>query len=265
MRRAVIWNSGAGAWMFQEFAGQLSQAWDVPVSEKPGAFNYLLNCELDSVIILKQKLFIPWDAIIMAADKRLQAAAFRQGQVPIPETHIVPNFQDCQAIIQERTEKEWCLKFPTACGAAGHRLLEARSVEPKKWPKPYLVQEFIRLKRPEVYRTYVAGGDLFGWVVRRFPSPVISSPWVAHARGARYETLGQAPELANAAARLALKAVGLWDSFGCADLIQTEQGQWLVLEVGTDGLYTHVDRDVGDPRLAQELLHRVKTVFLDAS
>jgi len=39
---------------------------------------------------------------------------------------------------------------------------------------------------------------------------------------------------------LELKAMGLWESFGCADLLWTEDGRWLVLEVNTDGDAIHL-------------------------
>ena len=132
---------------------------------------------------------------------------------------------------------------------------------PKGWPLPLVVQEFIRLDRPEVYRTYAAGGEVFGWVVRRFADGVTPSPWVAHARGARYEAAGEAPGAALAAARSAFQATGLLESFGCADLLRRPSGEWVVLEVGTDGMFNHVDRDLGLPDLERELQRRVAEAF----
>src|SRR5699024_4829228 len=101
--------------------------------------------------------------------------------------------------------------------------------------------------RPEVFRLFGAGGDIFGWVARRFASDVKPSPWVAHARGARYELAGEAPAEAVAAGRAALKAAGLLESFGCVDLLRRPTGEFVVLEVGTDGLYNHVDRELNSP------------------
>ncbi len=148
-------------------------------------------------------------------------------------------------MLAEEPTREWCLKFPTGCGASGHRRLVPGMALPKGWPLPLLVQEFIRLDRPEVYRTYAAGGELFGWVVRRFPDGITPSPWVAHARGARYAVAGEASVTALAAARLALEATGLLGAFGCVDLLRRPSGEWIVLEVGTDGMFNHVDRDLG--------------------
>jgi hypothetical protein len=181
--------------------------------------------------------------------------------VPVPESHLFATWAEVRAFVTHRAERSWCLKYPTGCGAAGHRLLKRETPEPRGWPLPYLVQEFIRLDRPEVYRLYCAGGDLFGWVARRFPADVPVSPWVAHARGARYERAGQAPAPALTAARQALVATGLLDSFGCVDLLRRPDGAWLVLEVGTDGMYNHVDRDVGDPVLEGELRERIAAAF----
>jgi hypothetical protein len=123
----------------------------------------------------------------------------------------------------------------------------------------------VRLERPEVYRIFCAAGELFGWVARRFPEGAKVSPWVAHARGARYVRSGDPPSAVADAARRALVATGLWDSFGCVDLLRKPIDEWLVLEVGTDGLFNHVDRDVGDPALAHELDRRVADAFWRAA
>lgn len=117
------------------------------------------------------------------------------------------------------------------------------------------------MERPEVYRTYGAAGEIFGWVARKYPEGTKPSPWVAHARGARYERAGTLPDEARKAARVALAATGLLNSFGCADLIRKASGEWVVLEVGTDGLYNHVDRDVGDSDLENELNRRLAEAF----
>ena len=112
---------------------------------------------------------------------------------------------------------------------------------------------------------FCAAGELFGWVVRRFPDGTRQSPWVAHARGARYVRLGDPPSQALEVARRALVATRLWDSFGCVDLLRKPGGQWVVLEVGTDGLFNHVDRDLGDADLERELHQRVANAFWKAA
>jgi hypothetical protein len=66
-------------------------------------------------------------------------------------------------------------------------------------------------------------------------------------------------------ARRALVATGVWDSFGCADLRRKTTGEWVVLEVGTDGLFNHVDRDLGEPHFEQELHRRVASAFWKAA
>ncbi|VTT97750.1 Uncharacterized protein OS=Pedosphaera parvula (strain Ellin514) GN=Cflav_PD2348 PE=4 SV=1 [Gemmataceae bacterium] len=84
---------------------------------------------------------------------------------------------------------------------------------------------------------------------------------MAHARGARYEDAGEAPAGAVAVGRAALEAVGLWNVFGCVDLIRRPSGEWLALEVGTDGPFNHVDRDLGIPTIEQEIQRRLAEAF----
>jgi hypothetical protein len=124
-----------------------------------------------------------------------------------------------------------------------------------------VVQEFIRLDEPAVFRTYTAGGEIFGWNVRQFPQGIKKSAWVAHARGARYAILGDPPADAVNAARQAMEATGLLESFGCTDLVQRPTGEWVVLEVGTDGVYNHVDRDFENLAFQQELDRRLAKAF----
>ena len=260
LRSCCVLNSGGGAWAFSGLAAQLSRALWVDVSEAPREFNYLLLADgLDPSAC--GELFIPYQAMQLAADKRRLAEAFAAAGVPTLETRLIASLVEAERVPAEEPGREWCIKFPTGCGASGHRRLVPGTAVPKSWPLPLVVQEFIRLDRPEVYRTYAAGGQSFGWVVRRFPDGVAPSPWVAHARGARYEVAGEAPEPAVAAARLALAATGLLASFGCADLLRRPTGEWVVLEVGTDGVFNHVDRELGLSDLEHELQRRVAEAF----
>jgi hypothetical protein len=64
-----------------------------------------------------------------------------------------------------------------------------------------------------------------------------------------------------APAQAAFVATNLFDTFGCADLLRRPNGDWVVLEVGTDGIFTQVDRDLGDPTFEQELLARIRDSF----
>ena len=59
----------------------------------------------------------------------------------------------------------------------------------------------------------------------------------------------------------ALQATNLLQTFGCVDLLQRADGSWVVLEVGTDGLFTHVDRDLSDSAFEAELLERICDSF----
>jgi hypothetical protein len=253
-------NAGGGAWAFEALARRLADDLWVDVSNTPRAYNYLLASD-DPDPAGGGELFISPAAVRLAADKRLLAKVFAAHAVPTPETHLVDTPDDAHRLRAANPGRAWCVKFPTACGGAGHRLLTPALDLPGWWPRPLVVQEFVRLPRPEVYRTYAAGGDLFGWVVRRFPEGSKPSPWVAHARGARYGPAGEPPAAALAAARSALAAAGLLDSFGCADLLPAPGGGWLVLEVGTDGPTGHVDRDLGIPELEREVRRRVAGAF----
>jgi hypothetical protein len=58
-----------------------------------------------------------------------------------------------------------------------------------------------------------------------------------------------------------LQATGLLSSFGCVDLLRRPSGEWVVLEVGTDGMFNHVDRDLGLPEVEQDLQRRVAEAF----
>jgi glutathione synthase/RimK-type ligase-like ATP-grasp enzyme len=256
-----ILNTGGGSWAFAPLARQLSSALCIDVTDQPRTHNYLLLAD-DSVAASLGGLFIPFPSMVLAADKSAQAQAFARASVPTPQTHVLDSLQAALAFASSEPDKEWCLKFPTGVGATGHRLLTPQTTLPDSWPRPLIVQEFIRMPRPEVFRLYAAGGGVFGWVARRFPATTSNaSPWVAHARGARYEAAGDPPAKAVAAARAALDATGLFTSFGCADLLRRADGEWLVLEIGTDGMFNHVDRDLGLPALEREMQERVAEAF----
>lgn len=255
-----ILNAGGGAWAFEGLARDLSDALWIDVAETPRRFNYLLCVDWFDPQTCGE-LFIPFASIQIAADKRLLADVFNRHRVPRPETHLLESLDAAQRFVAERSDREWCLKYPTGCGASGHRMFRPGQTLPASWPFPLVVQEFVRLERPEVYRIYAAGGELFGWNARRFPPETDPSPWVAHARGARYEILGQPPSGAVVAAEAALRATGLLDSFGAADLLRRPSGEWIVLEVGTDGMFNHVDRNLEHPALEREIGKRIAEAF----
>jgi hypothetical protein len=259
-----VLNSGSGAWAFEPLARQLASGLGIAVSDEPRRFNYLLQIERPEPSI-PYGVFIPFESVRLASDKRLLASAFIEHRVPTPRTRLFEDFKEVSKFLHAHSVSEWCLKYPTGCGANGHRMLAEGSQEPPNWPRPFIVQEFIRLPQPEVFRTYCAAGELFGWVVRRFPEGAPVSPWVAHAKGAHYVSLGEAPVEACQPACQALGAAGLWNSFGCVDLLRRPTGEWVVLEVGTDGLYNHVDRDLGDPEFEGVLNEKVATAVWAAA
>ena len=256
----AILNTGSGAWGFEEHAAHLSRAMWLEVRSTPADYVYLLGWDgPESPLCLDT--FIPYESILLAGDKRRQAVIFEEHQVATPRTHLLDTPKEVRRFLRLEHATDWVLKYPTGCGASGHCVLTADSPLAHDWPRPYVVQEFIRLETPEVYRLYGIAGETFGWNVRRFPAGVTPSPWVAHARGARYAEPGPVPAEAEQQARAALAATGLLGSFGCVDLLRTEQGRWLVLEVGTDGGFNYVDRDLGIPALEEEIDRRLARAF----
>lgn len=236
----------------------------IAVSEQPHRFNYLLHVE-DSRLLENCSSFVPIDSIQLASDKRLLAHVFLESKVPTLQTILLERFDEVQNLIRANRTKKCCLKNPTSCGANGRRRLSISDDALPNWPTPYVVQEFIELKEPEVYRTYCAGGEMFGWVARRLPVSGKPSPWVAHARGAKYVKLNTAPKKALKAAKSALVATGLWNSFGCVDLLCKPTEEWVVLEVGTDGLFNHVDRDIGDSIFERHIEEQIAADFWRAA
>ncbi|MEO7714952.1 MAG: ATP-grasp domain-containing protein [Capsulimonas sp.] len=255
-----ILNAGDGAWAFEEHAQRLSRILGAEIITKPREFNYVLSLEDEGLPEFAQS-FIPLASLLLASDKRLLATAFQEHGVATPATILAEDAAEVMDIVRENGQCKWCLKWPIGCGGSGHRVIETAAAIPADWPRPYVVQEFIPMTSPEVYRIFGCEGEIFGWLARKFPEDTAASPWVSHARGARYVSYGSAPIEAQTQARLALKATGLLDSFGCVDLIARPSGEWLVLEVGSDGVYNHVDRDIGDLELVREIEERLGQCF----
>lgn len=255
---AAILNAGPGAWAFEEHAVKLGAALWLDVTSEPAERNYLLGWH--DAAPPDGESFIPWSGIQIAADKRQQARLFRAANLPVPRTELLETESAVREFLKENRTREWVLKYPLGCGASGHHLLREDLPIKSDWPRPYLVQEFIRMESPEVYRLYCVDSHFFGWNARRFPAGVKPSPWVAHARGARYVHLGDPPKEAVQAAVSALDISGLRTSFGVVDLIRNGN-TWLVLEIGTDGVANHVDRDFDNLTLNDELDERLAVAF----
>lgn len=251
---------GSSGWVFEALAKHLSQVLSVKVIQHPARFNYVLAYD-EPDEIKENAWFIPFDSIHIASDKRLVAQSFHTANVCSPKTLLCDDLEAAQQEVLQDTSRTWCLKYPTSTGAAGHRMFEADTSIPTDWPLPIVLQEFIELERPEVYRTYCAGGEIFGWVVRRNPNVNVKDPWVAHARGAQYSDCGEVPKGAARVATDALRATGLFQSFGCVDLLLSPTKGWFVLEVGTDGIFNHVDRDLEIPHLEHEIDSRLADAF----
>lgn len=257
--KAAILNAGGGAWVFEEHAQRLARALNLEISPSPADYNYLLGWE--NAQAPNGESFVPFETILLVSDKRCLAQVFASHQVATPRTYLLDSEAEVHRLVRTQAQSQWVLKWPTGCGASGHRLQEAGAPIPQDWPRPYLLQEFIRLEVPEVYRLYCVAGETFGWNARRFPPGSTASPFVAHAQGARYEEEGEVPAEAELQARRALSATQLLGSFGCADLMRNEQGRWLVLEVNTDGIFNHVDRDIAIGNIAAEIEQRLAQAF----
>ena len=255
----AILNAGNGAWAFEVLASQLACTLWVEVTDQPADFVYVLGWDDDEPP--NCETFIPFESVRIASDKRLQADLFAKCGLAVPRTYLLESPGEVERFLKAERDCEWVLKYPTGCGAAGHRVMRTGEPLPEGWPRPYVVQEFIRLKHPEVYRLYGIAGETFGWNVRRFPTGTKPSPWVAHARGARYARPGKAPEEAEELVCRALTACELFGSFGCVDLLCTDAGRWLVLEVGTNGVFNHVDRALELSDVEQELNQRLAEAF----
>ena len=263
MNQKVILNSGDGAWAFQALAESLADSLQIKISHVPGDFNYVLSWDEENIQAILSKMFIPWQGIKLASDKRLLADVFIRNNIAIPETHLIDTHQEVLDFLRNTT-KQWCLKYPIGCGASGHKIINCDRDVPQEWLQPYVVQKFIKLKELQVFRLYCAGRRLFGWNRRKFTSQDSSTPWVAHANGAIYEILGNPPEEVKKLATKALQVTNLYSSFGCVDLLQDNNGNWLVLEVGTDGIFNHVDRNIGNSDLETEINRRIAAAFFSS-
>ena len=262
--RSAIVNRGLGSWGFQPLARALSAASGAPIYDEPADYNYVLGWPETELDEYPGSAFIPRATLELAADKRGIARAFLEAGVPTPETHLVESEAE---LVPFASDGGFCLKWPVGVGAHGHRRLRASDLAdlPASRPRPFVVQEFIELARPEVFRIYGAGDEVFGFVARRFPEGARGGAWVSHAQGARYEDPGSAPDEARNAARAALASTGLLTRFGCVDLMQRTDGTWVVLEVGTDGVFNHVDRDLPWPDFVAEINERAARAFLAAA
>lgn len=249
--RVRVVNAGPEAWAFADHAARMGAALGVEVGSEPALFNYVLGWPEDRSY--PPGSFIGREAARCASDKRLQAIAFLERGVPIPETHTLATRDAVDRLLSTRRDTTWVLKWPVGSGATGHRLLRSIDAIPRLWDGPYLLQRFVEMPTPEVYRLYVVGVDAVGWNVRRFPEGVGASPFVAHAKGARYEEAGSPPACVVEAGLLATRAVGLEGRFAAVDFLP-DGDRWLVLEVNTDGPFQHVDRDfAGSERLDAQI------------
>ncbi len=257
--KPLILNQSEGRWAFANLAQMLSRSLWVDIGETPADLNYILCTE--ELIDNNLNSFILVNSIKIASDKREIEKRFKSYGVARPLTFILESSAQVRAILAEHHHQRWILKYPTGCGGIHHRIIQDISQIPDKWPQPFLIQEFIESIQPAVYRVYCVDSNLFGFNARKFADPEISTPWVSHANGARYNYEETPDREAIEVAKTALIATGLYYSFGVVDLVKDINDCWYALEVGTDGIYNHVDRDLENDGLLDELNQRLALAF----
>jgi hypothetical protein len=258
-----ILNTGPTAWLFEEYADLLSLSWGVEIDTVPRKFNYVLGTSEKEFPTLPSDClsFINYEAILNTSDKRRLAQVFNSHKVKTPETHLIKSHDEIKKFIGLRRDKKWCLKFPLSCGAAGHCELTHNFKLPADCPTPYVIQEFIQLEDPKVFRTYGYRGKILALSLRYFPTGKKVSPWVSHAKGAKYGHINRIPKIIEQISLHALEAVDLHKTYGVVDLISSEEGEWYILEVGTDGIFTHVDYDLSNDFIKNSHIQRIGQAF----
>ncbi len=256
----AILNKSEGKWAFTGLADILCKSLWVDVSEEAKQLNYVLCIGSDDINTCTNS-FIPLDSIKIASDKRKIEKRFLSHNVKRPRTFILESLIDVKLLLDKHSEYCWILKYPIGCGGMHHRIIKDVDQIPEAWERPFLIQEFIECSLPEVYRVYCIDEDLFGFNVRRFDSANNTSPWVSHANGARYVYGENASKDMIEVAKKSLIATGLYSSFGVVDLIKDINDNWYSLEVGTDGIYNYVDRDLDNKDLFDEINERLAIAF----
>lgn len=256
--KAAILHKGRNKALFGDLPEYLSRKLEIPIVESDEKLELAYLLAWDEECPINCSSFVPVSSIKIAHDKRIQAKLFIENEVQIPETYLLNTKEEVYAFISSRCDKKWLLKWPTGCGAIGHMFFTAETKFTKMWSPPYLLQEFICLSNPEVYRICVIEKELFGWFVRYFPDGVKPTPWVAVAQGAKAKMAGNLPKEVEKIAQKAFQAVGLYDNFGGCDFIKNPDGRWMVLEVNTDGIYNFIPRQIEMKVLEDELNKRLK-------
>jgi len=241
-----IYLKDSDEWAFGHLAEKLSRYLQCPITNTPVGKCYVLSepeIPIDS--------YIPLNCINISSDKRLMESCFSNYNVARPATYILENEDEISKVLA--SGDEYLLKYPTSCGANGHYMVSLPFKSKKGWPKPYLLQKFIRVRAPKVYRLYCVSGLAVGSNVRKFDGDT-DKILVAHAQGAKYSFDESVDALGIKMGLQAINSVGLGKSFGVVDLVKDIHGNWLVLEIGTDGIYNIVDRDYSNEQF-DALLH----------
>ena len=103
--KPTILNSGEAVWAFGEFAQRLANVLWVEVSPMPAAYNYVLAW--DEPEPPSGRCFVPWESMRLAADKRLQAQAFKRAAVSIPRTELLETEEELRRFLSSERSCEW--------------------------------------------------------------------------------------------------------------------------------------------------------------
>ena len=258
---AAILHSTPWNRIFGQFPTYLSQLMGLPIVETDERLDFAYLVGWSPARAPSCPTYISYESILIAHDKRKQAHAFARAGVSIPETHLLDSIETLYTFYRRRRDKQWVLKWPVGCSGMGHQMLTQETQITTFWQPPFLVQEFVRLERPEVYRLYATDGETFGWVVRRALPGKGASPWVSYSLGAEVEFFENPPQEVIPEVGRALEATGLQHSFGAVDILRSSEGRWLVLEVNTDGIFSYVERQVPAQALREQLDHYVAQSF----
>jgi hypothetical protein len=260
-RRGAILHRGPYQRLFGNFPERMARVLDVPITDDDSDVDLGFVLAWDDKTPPRCPTFIPFETVASVHDKREQVRRMVAYGVSLPESHLFNDFEELKRFVAGHGDRRWLLKFPSATSGTGHQVVTPETRVTPLWSAPYLLQEFIALEDPCVYRLYGIAGEIFGFNVRRFSDGEAKQPIVSLSTGAHYELAGTPPKAAVEETRRALESVDLLRSFGCVDFLLLPGGDVRVVEVNTDGLYQYVLRVPMLPTLEAELDERFRAAF----
>ncbi len=94
----AIVNQGSRAWAFEEHAQRLAAALWLEVTPEPADYIYLLGWDRPQPPV--SQMFIPYDSILIASDKRRHAELFSRHGVRTPRTHLLDSWSEVMRLIE---------------------------------------------------------------------------------------------------------------------------------------------------------------------